>query len=127
MLLGLILPIFAACTSPTAVGSAGAGAAAGSGSAQQLTLKSMDTMKFDPATLTAKAGQPIQVQLDNSGSQLPHDFAITAGVPQPIAMTAQPGQKATATFTIDKPGAYTYTCNQPGHEQAGMKGTLTLQ
>jgi uncharacterized cupredoxin-like copper-binding protein len=100
---------------------------AGSGPAQQLTVKSMDTMKFDPATLTAKAGQPIQVMLDNSGSQLAHDFNITDGVPQPIAISAQPRQKATATFTIDKPGTYTYLCNQPGHEQAGMKGVLTIQ
>ena len=86
----------------------------------------MDTMKFDPPTLTAKAGQPIQVTLDNTG-QLLHDFSITEGVSQPVKSTAQPGQKAVATFTIDKPGTYTYFCSQPGHEQAGMKGTLTIQ
>jgi uncharacterized cupredoxin-like copper-binding protein len=86
----------------------------------------MDTMRFDPATLTARAGQPIQVTLKNSG-QLAHDFDITDGVAQPVKITAQAGQTATATFTIDKPGTYTFFCSQPGHEQAGMKGTLTVQ
>jgi plastocyanin/transposase-like protein len=81
----------------------------------------LDTMKFDPATLTAKAGQRIQMTLDNSG-QLAHDFAMTEGVAEPVTITAQPGQKATVTFTIDNPGTYTYVCSQPGHEQAGMKG-----
>ena len=121
----VLLPLFIACTAPNA--SIPASGAAPSGVTQQLTVKSMDTMKFDPTTLTAKAGQPIQVTLDNSSGQIAHDFDITEGVPQPIKISAQPGQKATATFTIDTPGSYTYFCSQPGHEQAGMKGTLTVQ
>ncbi len=83
-------------------------------------------MRFDPAVLTAKAGQPIQVTLDNGG-QIAHDFSMTDGLAQPVTITAQPGQKATVTFTVDKPGTYTYVCNQAGHEQTGMKGTLTVQ
>jgi nitrite reductase (NO-forming) len=122
----VLLPLFVACTAPSASNPA-SGAAAGAGTTQQLTVKSMDTMKFDPATLTAKAGQPIQVTLDNSSGQLAHDLDITEGVPQPIKISAQPGQKASGTFTIDKPGSYTYFCSQPGHEQAGMKGMLTIQ
>jgi nitrite reductase (NO-forming) len=91
-----------------------------------MMVKAMDTMKFDPPTLSAKAGQPIQLTLDNTG-QLVHDFAITEGVSQPIKISAQPGQNAVITFAIDKPGSYTYFCSEPGHEQAGMKGTLTVQ
>ena len=86
----------------------------------------MDMMKFDPPTLCAKAGQPIQLTLDNTGPWV-DDFSSTDGVPPPISVTAQPGQKAVTTFTLDKPGMYTYFYNQPGHEQAGMKGTLTIQ
>jgi uncharacterized cupredoxin-like copper-binding protein len=26
-----------------------------------------------------------------------------------------------------KPGTYTFYCSVPGHEQAGMKGTLTVK
>ena len=127
LLIGFIalLPVLAACSSATTT-KPSAGAASGSATTQQLTVQAMDTMKFDPPTLTAKAGQPIQVTLDNTG-QLLHDFSITEGVSQPVKTIALPGQKAVATFTIDKPGTYTYFCSQPGHEQAGMKGTLTIQ
>jgi nitrite reductase (NO-forming) len=126
LLIGFIalLPVLAACTSATATKPSD-GAASGSAT-QQLTVKAMDTMKFDPPTLSAKAGQPIQVTLDNTG-QLVHDFSVTEGVSQPVKTIAQPSQKAVATFTIDKPGTYTYFCSQPGHEEAGMKGTLTIQ
>jgi nitrite reductase (NO-forming) len=120
-----LLPVLAACTSATA-SKPSDGAASGSAPTQQLTVKAMDTMKFDPPTLSAKAGQPIQVTLDNTGA-LVHDFSISEGVSQPIKSIAQPGQKAVTTFTIDKPGTYTYFCSQPGHEEAGMKGTLTIQ
>jgi len=123
LVLVALVPVVVACTASN--GSQPAGGA--SGSTQQLTVKSMDAMKFDPATLTARAGQPIQLTLDNSGSALAHDFDITTGLPQPVTVIAQPGQKASLTFTVDKPGTYTYVCGQPGHEAAGMKGTLTVQ
>jgi uncharacterized cupredoxin-like copper-binding protein len=98
-----------------------------SGPPQQITVKSLDTMAFDPTTLSAKAGQPIQLTLDNSSAKLQHDFDITDGVAQPVKLTAQPGQTANVTFTLDKPGSYTFFCAQPGHEGAGMKGTITVQ
>ena len=120
-----LLPVLAACTSAATNRPPGA-TAPGSGAPQQITVKAMDTMKFDPPTLSAKAGQPIQLTLDNTG-QLVHDFAITEGVSQPIKISAQPGQNAVIIFAIDKPGSYTYFCSEPGHEQAGMKGTLTVQ
>ncbi len=119
-------PLLVACTTSQASSPSGSAAAPAAGT-QQVTVKSMDTMKFDPIALTVKAGQPIQLTLDNSGAQIPHDFDMTEGVSQPVKISAQPGQKATTTFTIDKPGTYSYFCGQPGHEQAGMKGTLTVQ
>ena len=97
------------------------------GPPQQITVKSLDTMAFDPTTLSAKAGQPIQLTLDNSSAKLQHDFDMNDGVAQPVKLTAQPGQIANVTFTIDKPGSYTFFCGQPGHESAGMKGTITIQ
>ena len=37
-------------------------------------------------------------------------------------------QGKTSTFTVNlKPGKYTFYCQVPGHEQAGMKGTLTVK
>src|SRR5579859_7383990 len=121
----IVLLLLVAC-SPANPSRPATASGAGAASPQQLTVTAMDTMKFDPGTLSARAGQPIQVTLKNSG-QLAHDFDITDGVAQPVKITAQPGQTAIATFTIDKPGTYTYFCSQPGHQEAGMKGTLTVQ
>ncbi len=126
------LPLLAACGggsgTTAAKPAAGSASADGSGGAtQQPTVKALDTMKFEPATLSAKAGQSIQVTIDNTGQTI-HDFTIEQGVPSKVQVIAQPGQKATmAPFTIDKPGSYTFFCSQPGHEAAGMKGTLTIQ
>jgi uncharacterized cupredoxin-like copper-binding protein len=36
------------------------------------------------------------------------------------------GTSATANVNL-KPGKYTFFCSVPGHEQAGMKGTLTVK
>jgi uncharacterized cupredoxin-like copper-binding protein len=120
-----LLPLLVACA-PASTSSPATTSGAASATAQQFTVTAMDTMKFDPPTLSARAGQPIQVTLKNSG-QLAHDFDITDGVAQPVKITAAPGQTASATFTIDKPGSYTYVCSQPGHQEAGMKGTLNVQ
>src|SRR2546425_7480888 len=89
------LPMLVACSASTGSGSTTTSGAASS-SAQRFTLTAMDTMKFDPATLTAKAGQPIQVTLDNRG-QLVHDFDISDGPAQPVKISAQPSQTASAT------------------------------
>jgi uncharacterized cupredoxin-like copper-binding protein len=120
----VLLPLLVACSSAGAA-TATAGPTPASAAAQHFTVKALDTMKFDPPSLTARAGQPIQVTLDNGG-QIVHDFAMTDGVAQPVSIIAQPGQTAVVTFTIAAPGTYTYVCKQPGHEQAGMKGTLTI-
>ena len=75
--------------------------------------------KFKSAT--AKAGK-VTVQSKNDAS-VPHDIALTGG---PAGKIVSSG--ATSTFTANlKPGSYTFYCTVPGHEQAGMKGTLTIK
>jgi uncharacterized cupredoxin-like copper-binding protein len=38
----------------------------------------------------------------------------------------QPGQTATVSFTSTAAGTYEYYCDVPGHKDAAMKGTLTV-
>jgi uncharacterized cupredoxin-like copper-binding protein len=101
-------------------------AAAAPAGAQQITLSVGNTMSFDPSNVTVRAGEPIQLTLQNKG-QMPHDFTLGDGVTQPVKITAMGGQSASARFTIDKPGIYSFECSMPGHAFAGMRGTITAQ
>ena len=86
-----------------------------------ITLKGRD-IKFDITTLTAKAGQTINVTYINEGA-LDHTFLIDGLVTeQKIAA----GQTTTFSFTPTSAGTYTYYCNVAGHKEAGMIGTLTV-
>ena len=45
-----------------------------------------------------------------------------------LGATKRISNGASENLTLDlSEGEYTYLCTVPGHEQAGMKGTLTVQ
>lgn len=96
------------------------------GGTQVVTLQAVDSMQFTPNAIIIQAGHPIQLTLKNDG-QMVHDFTLSDGVVQSVKLVAQPGQSASATFTIEHPGTYTFICSQPTHEIRGMKGTITAQ
>lgn len=100
----------------------GGGNSDGNG-AEAVTVKAMDTFKFDPPALTAKVGQTVNVTLDNQGV-LDHNFVI-----QEFSVSLGPvpgGQTQNGSFTPAAAGTYTYYCDVPGHREAGMEGTLTV-
>src|SRR5262245_36727654 len=78
--------------------------------------------KFTPSTTQVPVGQKISITLNNTGV-VEHDLTIQDAR---FALTAKPGQQATAEFTFDKPGTYTFICSIAGHKEAGMKGALTV-
>ncbi len=83
-------------------------------------------MRFDPQTIIVPAGQPVSVTLVNGGALI-HDIVIGEGVEQPVRIEGAGKQAAQGTFTILRPGTYAYLCAQPGHEAAGMKGTIVVK
>jgi uncharacterized cupredoxin-like copper-binding protein len=113
---GLLVPaVLAACNSP-------AGAAGGT---QQVTVQATE-FRFDPATVTVKAGAPVQLTLRNMGTQV-HDWTVDNLGGQKVQVVAQPGQSSNITFTPTQPGTYQVYCDQPGHKDAGMVGQLIVQ
>jgi nitrite reductase (NO-forming) len=77
---------------------------------------------FMPSTLTLKAGEPTTIVLENDGS-IEHDFSVSdAG----FKLAVPASQKGDKVLTIAKPGTYPFHCSVPGHEGAGMKGTITV-
>jgi plastocyanin len=75
--------------------------------------------KFKDAT--AKAGK-VTIVTKNDAS-VPHNIAIKGGPSGPVV---QGGGTSKITANL-KAGSYTFYCAVPGHEQAGMKGTLTVK
>jgi uncharacterized cupredoxin-like copper-binding protein len=92
--------------------------------AQQVTLDVGNSLSFEPAAISVRAGQPVRLVLRNTGL-VPHDFSLSDGVAQPVRITAAGGQTASGTFTIEQPGTYSFECSMPGHASGGMRGTLT--
>ena len=116
----IVLLLASACA-PAPAPAAGAGLPP-----EQITLTGTDDFRFNPSTITLKAGQPLQVTFQNSGEIL-HDFTVQQGLARPITIMEDGGKSGTATVTYDKPGTYKFFCSQPGHDQAGMHGTITVQ
>ena len=82
-------------------------------------------LKFDKTSLSAKAGK-VSIDFSNSSS-LPHNVTIASSSGSVVneTPTFQGGSK-TVTMTL-KAGTYKFYCTVPGHRQAGMEGTLTVQ
>jgi iron uptake system component EfeO len=79
---------------------------------------------FTPSTVAVEAGD-VTFHVRNGGA-VEHEFEILKGetVIDEIEGLV-PGLERDLTVTLD-PGEYIYVCRLPGHEEAGMKGTLTV-
>ena len=82
-------------------------------------------LKFDKSSLSAKAGT-VAIDFTNA-SPVGHNVTIasSSGTVVNETPTFQGGSK-TVTMTL-KAGSYVFYCSTPGHRQAGMEGTLTVQ
>jgi len=86
----------------------------------------MTEYKFDPSTVSAPNGKVVFF-LVNGGS-MAHDMSIRDAGGTTVAHSDLVSAGDSFVFTVDTIAAGTYTifCSQPGHEQSGMKGTLTI-
>lgn len=82
-------------------------------------------LKFTTTTATTKAGTVTIEMANPSSSGVPHAIAIEGNGVDQDGATVQPGGSSTVTVTL-KPGTYSFYCPVPGHEAAGMKGTLVV-
>ena len=92
--------------------------------------------KFVPNKITLKAGQSVKFILVNKGT-VDHDLhsealplVVPAAMGEMAGMehdTLRPGKIAVVTFTPKKKGTFAFWCTAPGHQDAGMKGTIVIQ
>ena len=79
---------------------------------------------FAATAATAEAGE-ITFKMPNK-TPLPHNIAVKN--PELDEKGPVVNQGGTSEFSVNlKAGKYTYYCSVPGHEDAGMKGTLTVK
>jgi plastocyanin len=108
-------------TAPDTSGSSGGGG----GEELQVAADPGGQLKFDKTSLDAKAGQ-VTIVMDNPSS-IPHAVGIEGNGVDEDGETVGQGEKSTAGPVELKAGEYTFYCPVPGHEEAGMKGTLTVK
>ena len=81
-------------------------------------------LRFTQTSLTASPG-PLTLLLVNGSPGL-HTLAVKGnGISAGPTPNVPSGGSATLDVNLP-PGTYTFYCTQPGHEAAGMSGTLTM-
>jgi plastocyanin len=80
-------------------------------------------LRFSKSTLEAPAGT-ITLVMENP-SAIEHNIAVRGGGVDEQGEVVGQGEESTVTAELDQ-GEYEFYCSVPGHEQAGMKGTLTV-
>jgi uncharacterized cupredoxin-like copper-binding protein len=81
-------------------------------------------LKFTKTTLSAKAGK-VTLEMKNP-SPVQHGIGVKGNGVQQAGNPVGQGGVSTVTANL-KAGKYEFYCPVDGHEQAGMKGTLTVK
>jgi plastocyanin len=110
-------------TTETKAAPSSGGGGGGGGATVNVTADPTGQLKFEQATLTAKAGS-VKIEFDNP-SPVDHDVTITAGQDKLGGTKTVANGKVSAVVDL-KPGDYTFYCSVDAHRQAGMEGKLTV-
>jgi uncharacterized cupredoxin-like copper-binding protein len=99
---------------------------------------------FEPAELTVAEGETVTFKFTNNGdvihdaflgdtaAQAEHeeemgDEAGHHGGGESDAISVEPGEIGTLTYTFEEAGRIEIGCHQPGHYDAGMKSDVTVE
>jgi len=94
-----------------------------------------DQLKFMPDSVAVAKGETIRFVLTNTGKAV-HEFQVgpadkvaaddVDGVVVIEQDALDEGSTHAVDYTFDGAGPYAYACHEPGHYEAGMKGTIAL-
>ncbi len=100
-----------------------------------------DAMRFEPGSITARAGEDVTFVVTNAGV-LPHEFfvgdedaqahhaaemaAAGPGHAHDDALRLEAGETGRITMRFDAAGELLVGCHEPGHYQAGMVGSVEV-
>jgi plastocyanin len=115
----------AATTPATTATTTPAAPASGNGSALKLEANKSGQLEYNTKSLSAKAGK-VTIEMTNM-SPLSHNVSIESASKQVLGSTPT-FTGGTKSLSVElKAGTYKFFCSVPGHRQAGMEGTLTVQ
>jgi uncharacterized cupredoxin-like copper-binding protein len=110
------------------------------GGGSEIDVEMVD-IDYSTEQIEATAAEPLTINFENTGA-LVHDFTIDEGPFTEISSEGgtdesggewaihyalDPGNSGSLTFTTTEAGEYTFYCTVPGHREAGMEGTLTVE
>jgi plastocyanin len=110
-----------AATTPT---SASGGSSGGASSNLTVDADPSGALKFTKSSLSGKSGN-VTITMDNP-SDVPHGIGVKGNGVDKDGPVVNKGGTSKITASL-KPGKYEFYCPVPGHEEAGMKGTLTVK
>lgn len=117
-----------------------------SAQAQEVTIKMMADLTFEPDEIRVEANRPVRLMVDNTDAATLHDFTV---MEMPVtdvhneggSDSMEHGDMADAAlhmameggmtggmieFTPTEPGEYQIECTEANHAEAGMMGTLIV-
>jgi uncharacterized cupredoxin-like copper-binding protein len=119
-------------------------ACSGGDTARTINVNMADDMRYDPDRFDVNVGQTVTFEVRNSG-QATHEFFIgTADEHRdhaeemresnhgddahadPAALSLDPGQSGSLTYTFEEAGEMLVGCHEPGHYEAGMVAPVTV-
>ena len=106
-------------------------------------IEMSDAMRFTPAAITARKGETIRFVVKNSGKvkhemvlgsikELKEHAALMLKFPEmehadPNQLGVEPGKTGEMIWQFTKAGKFEFACLQPGHFEAGMRGTIAVK
>lgn len=96
-------------------------------------IEMTDDLRFLPDQLAMTPGETVLFAITNEGS-VTHEFVVGPadlvdadeidGILVKEADEIETHHLKTVTYTFDGPGPYAFACHEPGHFEAGMRGTV---
>jgi uncharacterized cupredoxin-like copper-binding protein len=114
---------------------------------REITIRMTDAVRFEPASINLKAGEPVRLVIDNSEAASIHDFTVKempvanvnhegeaegghagmdASDEYDLHLALESGHDGVLEFTPTESGEYEFLCTVTGHFEAGMTGTLNV-
>ncbi|ASJ73712.1 cupredoxin domain-containing protein [Granulosicoccus antarcticus] len=107
-----------------------------------IDVSMMDSMEFQPSSLTIKQGETIRFIANNQGQVL-HEFVLGTSATndehakmmikfpgmehdEPYMAHVGPDEQGEIIWTFNQAGDFDFACLIAGHYQAGMRGTISV-